>query len=64
MVTDMEKIIRNEIRRPLPVVRRDTNIPLISPENYEIMHRELFSRPRKAAPPVGTVPRKDKSKKE
>ncbi len=60
----MEKILRNEIRRPLPVVRRDTNIPLISLENYEIVRRELFSRPRKAAPPVGTAPRKDKSKKE
>ena len=64
MVTDMEKIIRNEIRRPLPVVRRDTNIPLISLENYEIVRRELFSRPRKAALPAGTAPRKDKSKKE
>lgn len=65
MVTEMDRtIMRTERGRALPVIRKEGNIPLISLENYEIVRRELFSRPRKAALPRDTESRKDERKKE
>lgn len=65
MVTDMKgKSMRNTANRPLPVVSRDTNIPLISLEDYEVVRREAFVRRRKTAISKETRPRKDERKKE
>ena len=59
-----EKTMRNTANRPLPVVSRDANIPLISLENYEVVRRESFVRIRKTAIPKESKPRKDERKKE
>ena len=40
--------MRKAARRPVPVVRLDSNIPLIALENYEVVRREMFSRPQTA----------------
>ena len=59
-----EKTMRNTANRPLPVVSRDTNILLISLEDYEVVRRESFARIRKTAISKESKPRKDERKQE
>ena len=56
--------MRNTANRPLPVVSRESNIPLISLEDYEVVRREAFVRIRKTAIFKEPEPRKDERKKE
>ena len=56
--------MRNTANRPLPVVSRESNIPLISLENYEVVRREVFVRRRKTAIAKEAEPQKDERKKE
>ena len=56
--------MRNTENRPMPVVSRNGNIPLISLADYEVVHREYFVRRRKTAVFKETEPRKDERKKE